>query len=151
MLAPLHIFKFSSFLDPGAERVQRPWEPLLFRPFSEFSRERPFRPLWTYWPHIARYLRYYLCDTHIARYFLREAITLPQNGVIPPLGFTQAHLCDTPFCNVSCNTCAILHKEKQAQKSFARLSSQVSRDMKSIVAGPLSLQKANNVTSCDCL
>ena len=39
--------------------------------------------------------------------------------------FTQAHLCDTPFCNVSRDNCAI-----QARKSFAILLLQVSRDMK---------------------
>ena len=57
----------------------------------------------------------------------------------PPLvlSFTQAHLCDTPFCNISRDNCAIPHKE-QARKSFAILSLQVSRDMKSIAAGPLS-------------
>ena len=56
----------------------------------------------------------------------------------PPLvlSFTQAHLCDTPFCNVSRDNCAIPQK-KQARKSFAILSLQVSRDMKSIAAGPL--------------
>ena len=54
----------------------------------------------------------------------------------PPLvlSFTQAHLCDTPFCNISllCDT-----PQKQARKSFAILSLKVSRDMKSIVTGPL--------------
>ena len=32
----------------------------------------------------------------------------------PPLvlSFTQAHLCDTPFCNVSRDNCAIPHKNK---------------------------------------
>ena len=35
-------------------------------------------------------------------------------------------------------------KKKQAQKSFAILALQVSRDMKSIVAGPLSVQEGKN-------
>ena len=37
----------------------------------------------------------------------------------PPLvlSFTQAHLCDTPFCYVSRDNCAIPHK-KQARKCF---------------------------------
>ena len=54
------------------------------------------------------------------------------------LSSTQAHLCDTPFCNISRDNCAIPHK-KQARKSFAIRSLQVSFDMKSIAAGPLSL------------
>ena len=48
----------------------------------------------------------------------------------PPLAptFTQAHLCDTPVCNISRDDCAIPHKTKH--KYFAILSLQVSRDMK---------------------
>ena len=50
-------------------------------------------------------LRYYRCDTHIARSFSREVSTPPTWGDTP-LGtsFTQAHLYDTPFCNVSRKT-----------------------------------------------
>ena len=61
----------------------------------------------------------------------------------PPLvlNLTQTHLCDTPFCNVSRDNCAIPHK-KQVRKSFAILSLQVSRNMKSIAAGPLSSEGA---------
>ena len=35
----------------------------------------------------------------------------------PPLAlcFTQAHLCDTPFCNVSRDNCGISHKSKHAR------------------------------------
>ena len=29
------------------------------------------------------------------------------------LSFTQAHLCDTPFCNISRDNCAIPHKNKR--------------------------------------
>ena len=56
----------------------------------------------------------------------------------PPLvlNFTQTHLCDTPFCNVSRDNCAIPHKNKHERVlRYYRL--QVSRDMKSIAAGPL--------------
>ena len=52
------------------------------------------------------------------------------------LSFTQAHLCDTPFCNIPRDRCAILHLT--STKSFAILSLQASHDMKSIAAGPLS-------------
>ena len=59
----------------------------------------------------------------------------------PPLAlsFRQPHLCDTPFCNVSRDSCAIPHKNKHG-KNFVILSLQVSRDMKSIAAGPLNPQ-----------
>ena len=41
-------------------------------------------------------------------------LALPQNGAIPPLvlSFTKAHLCDTPFCNISRDNCAIPHENK---------------------------------------
>ena len=59
----------------------------------------------------------------------------------PPcvLNFTQTRVCDTPFCNVSCAIVrySIKKKKKQAQKSFAIRSLQVSRDTTSIAAGPL--------------
>ena len=48
------------------------------------------------------------------------------------LSFTQAELCDTPFCKISRDNCAIPHKK--ARKSFAIQSLQASRDMKSIAA-----------------
>ena len=90
-------------------------------------------------PNIARH-----CDTiaaipHIARYIFRE-LALPQNGAIHPLvlSSTQAHLCDTPFCNISRNNCAIQHL-KSTTKSLALLSLPASRDIKTIAAGPLSL------------
>ena len=56
----------------------------------------------------------------------------------PPwiLSFTQAHLCDTPFCYISGDNSSI-PPQKQARNNFAILSLQVSRDMKSIAAGPL--------------
>ena len=65
----------------------------------------------------------------------------------PPLvlSFAQAHLCDTPFCYISRDNCAI--PLKTSTKSFARLLLQVSRDMKSIAAGPLSLQSLASLES----
>ena len=59
----------------------------------------------------------------------------------PPLvlSFTQPNLCDTRFCNVSRDNCAIPPQE-QARKSFAILSLQVLRDMKSIAIGPPAFQ-----------
>ena len=35
------------------------------------------------------------------------------------LNFTQTHLCDTPFCNVSCDNCAIPIKNKHESFSFS--------------------------------
>ena len=51
-------------------------------------------------------LRY---PTHIARDFFFLA-----------LSFAQSHLCNSPFCNISCNSCATPppHTKKTAQKSF---------------------------------
>ena len=51
----------------------------------------------------------------MARYFLREVGSPPKWCDTPPplvLSFAQAHLCDTPFCNVSRDNCAIPHKNK---------------------------------------
>ena len=85
-------------------------------------------------------LRYYRCDTpYRAMLFKGGGKHSPKWCDTPLLilSFRQAHLCDTPFCNVSRDDCAIPHKRKQARKSFAILSLQASRDMKSIAAGPL--------------
>ena len=75
---------------------------------------------------------------HTARCFLRDVTSSPKWCDTPPLAlsFTLAHLCDTPFCNVSRDSCAMPHK-KQARKSLARLSLQESRNVKSTAAGPL--------------
>ena len=51
---------------------------------------------------------------HIARYFSRRSAA-PQNGAIPPplvLSFTQAHLRDTTFCNMSRDNCAMPYKNR---------------------------------------
>ena len=51
---------------------------------------------------------------HIARCLLKEFNTSPKGCDTPPLvlSFTHAHLCDTPFCNISRDNCAIPHKNK---------------------------------------
>ena len=62
------------------------------------------------------------------------------------LSFTQAHLCDTPLCNASCDHCAIPHKKINKHERVLRYYRykyraiwRVSHDMKSIAAGPLRL------------
>ena len=87
-------------------------------------------------------LRYYRCDTPYRAILFKGSYHSPKMVRYPPplvLSFAHAHLCDTPFCYVSRDNCAI-PPLKQARKSFAILSLQISRDMKSIVAGPLSQQ-----------
>ena len=44
----------------------------------------------------------------IARYFVRE-VNSSRNGAMPPLvlSFTQAHRCNTQFCNISRDNCAL--------------------------------------------
>ena len=55
------------------------------------------------------------------------------------LSFTQAHLCNTPFCIISRDSCVTPKKLKEKKhKSFSILPLQVSRDMKSIAAWPRS-------------
>ena len=56
----------------------------------------------------------------ISRDTFSGRLALPQNGAIPPplvLNFIQTHLCDTPFCNVSRDNCAIPHKNKHERIS----------------------------------
>ena len=90
-----------------------------------------------WWPHIARY-----CDTiaaipHIARYFLREVSTPPKWCETPPWDLVlHRHICAIPHF-ATYRAIIVRYPIKQAQKSFAILSLQVSRDMKSIAAGPL--------------
>ena len=59
-------------------------------------------------------LRYYRCDTPYRAILFKGGLHSPKKLRYPPvvLSFTQAHLCDTPFCNVSRDTCAIPHKNK---------------------------------------
>ena len=90
-------------------------------------------------------LRYYRCDTPY-RAILSRPPSNPPTGcdtppwclllhrhisAIPHFATYRAILCDTPG--------------KQARKSFAILSLKVSRDMKSIAAGPLSHQMAKDI------
>ena len=85
-------------------------------------------------------LRYYRCDTSYRAILFGGRLAHSIKMVrYPPLvlSFTQAHLCDTPFCNILRDNCAIPHKNKH-ERVFAILSLQVSRDMRSIAAGPLS-------------
>ena len=57
----------------------------------------------------------------------------------PPLvlNFAQTHPCDTPFCNVSRDNCAIPHKNKH-EKVLRYYRYKHRADMKSIASGPLS-------------
>ena len=59
-------------------------------------------------------LRYYRCDTPYCAILFQGGWLSPKLVRYPRLvlGFTQAHLCDTPFCNISRNNCAIPHKNK---------------------------------------
>ena len=92
-------------------------------------------------PLVAPYraiLRYYRCDPLYRAMLFKGAQHSPKIVRYPPLvlNFTQAHLCDTPFCNVSRDNCAIPHKNKH-ERVLRYYPLQVSRDMKSIAAGPL--------------
>ena len=59
-------------------------------------------------------LRYYRCDTPYRSILFKGGQHSPKMVRKPPLllSFTQAHLCDTPFCNVSRDNCATSHKNK---------------------------------------
>ena len=57
-------------------------------------------------------LRYYRCDTPYCAILSQGGQHSPKMVRYPPplvLSFTHAHLCDTPFCNVSRDNCAISH------------------------------------------
>ena len=93
-------------------------------------------------PLVAPYraiLRWYRCDTPYRAILSQPSQQSPNRVRYPPLvpWLTQTYKCDTQFCNhiarYLCDT-----PGKQARKSFAILSLKVSRDMKSIAAGPLS-------------
>ena len=71
-----------------------------------------------------------------------------REGSVPlVLSFTQAHLYDTPFCNVSRDKCAIPHKsrdkrERERERESSSIPSlQASRYMKRIAAGPPSAKE----------
>ena len=52
------------------------------------------------------------------------------------LSFTQAHLCDTPFCNISRDNCAIPHKNKH-KRVLRYYRCKYRAILKSIATGPL--------------
>ena len=56
-------------------------------------------------------LRYYRCDTPYRAILFEGSHHSPKWCDTPPLvlSFAQAHLCDTPFCYVSRDNCAIPH------------------------------------------
>ena len=62
-------------------------------------------------------LRYYRCDTPCRTILFQGGEHSPKmvRCAAFVLSFTQAHLCDTPFCNISCDICAIPHKKKHAR------------------------------------
>ena len=53
-------------------------------------------------------LRYYRCDTPYRAILFKGSYRSPKMVRYPPfvLSFTQAHLCDTPFCYVSRDNCS---------------------------------------------
>ena len=70
-------------------------------------------------------LRYYRCDAPYRAILFQEGWQLPEmvrcSPDAPPApGFTQAHLCDTPFCNISCDSCAIPHLSRKWPRSLFR-------------------------------
>ena len=89
------------------------------------------------WNHIARY-----CDTiaaipHIVRYFFREVNSSPKWCDTPPCYLvSHRHICAIPPFATYRAIIVRYPPQKQAQKSFAILSLEVSRDMKTIAAGP---------------
>ena len=71
-------------------------------------------------------LRYYRCECPVSRDTFEGSQHSPKMVRYPPplvLSFSQAHLCDTPFCYVSRDMCAI-PTLKQGRKSVAILSQQ---------------------------
>ena len=59
-------------------------------------------------------LRYYRCDTPYRATLFKGGWHTPKMVRYPPLllRFTKAHLCDTPFWNISRENCAIPHNNK---------------------------------------
>ena len=78
----------------------------------------------------------------ISRDAFSGKLALPQEDAIPPppTSYLVLHrhisVCNTPFCNISRDNCAVPH-ENTSTTSFAIPSLQVSRDVKSIADGPL--------------
>ena len=68
---------------------------------------------------ISRDIAILLLRYPISRDSFSGRLALPQNGVrYPPLvlSFTHAHLCDSPFCSVSRDNCAIPHKNTSTKE-----------------------------------
>ena len=65
-------------------------------------------------------LRYYRCDTPYRAILFKGRLHSPRMVRYPPLvlSFTQADLCDTPFCNVARDDCAIPPPTKTSTKTF---------------------------------
>ena len=65
-------------------------------------------------------LRYYRCDTPYRAILFKGGDQSPKMVRNPPLvlGLTKARLCDTPFCYVSRDNCAIAHLKKASTKEF---------------------------------
>ena len=84
-------------------------------------------------------LRYYCCDTPYRAIPFR-GVSAPQNGAIPPpplaLSFTEAHLCDIPFCYISHDNCAIHHKNEH-QRIVSDTVARTIAWCESVAAGPL--------------
>ena len=57
----------------------------------------------------------------------------------PPLvlNFTQAHQSDTPFCDISRDNRAIYASKTSTKEFCDAIATSISRDMRSIAAGPL--------------
>ena len=146
------IHSIAGVLTGYGSKIKKPLETDKVRTVSKLERQiatllpvaRAYQPPSgcpsTVWRLVAPYrsiLRYYRCDTSYRAILFREVGAPPKWCDTPPLllSFTQAHLCDTLFCNISRDNCAM--PQKQARKSFAILSLLASRDMKSIATGPL--------------
>ena len=65
-------------------------------------------------PYYCAILRYYRCDTPYCAILFKGGQDCPKVVRCPPLvlSFTRAHLCNTPFCNISRDKCAIPHENK---------------------------------------
>ena len=73
-------------------------------------------------------LQYYRCDTHFAQYSFREVTSSPKRyRTSLAISFTEAHLCDTPSCNIACDNCAISHKNKHEKLWYDRYKYRVIR------------------------
>ena len=67
-------------------------------------------------------LRYYRCDTPYRTIPFQGGLHSPKMVRYPPLvlSLTQAHLCDTPFCYILRDNCAIPHEKKKKHKNILR-------------------------------